>query len=239
MHQSKIRSVVKIAILILLFLLCWYLGRYFNLDVEQVRQKFSEYPLVLSGFIFIVFYVGLTSLIWFGPHDVLRIAAAILFGANTSTLFIWVGEIMNSLVMFHLSRFLGREYVERRTKINPEKLDQVGKDRSILGVVAWKINPLIPGRFTDLGYGLTSIPFRRYVLPAALANLPRIYWQQYILADLGLNFAKDFNATVNYFLENSFFARYTLVYMLVVMAVSVLAGRQKLKQQKSRELNHG
>ncbi|MGE0268535.1 MAG: TVP38/TMEM64 family protein [Candidatus Omnitrophota bacterium] len=235
MHQSKIRSLVKFIIFIILFIFFWYLGRRFNLDVEQIRQKFSEYPLAASGLIFIVSYVGLTSLIWFGPHDVLRIAAAILFGANTSTLFIWIGEILNSFVMFHLSRFLGRDYVERRTKINPEKLDQVGQDHSVLGVVAWKINPFIPGRFTDLGYGLTNISFRRYVVPAALANLPRIYWQQYILSDLGITFAKDFNASVNYFLENTFFARYTLVYMLIVMVISILAGRQKFKRQKSRE----
>jgi len=231
MNNSKVRHIIKIFILLFLLILCWYGWRYFNLDVSQIRQKLSEYPLVLSGVIFVVLYVILTSLIWAGPHDVFRIAGAILFGANISTLFIWIGEIFNSCVMFHLSRFLGREYVEQRMKVKADKLDQVVQGHSILGVLAWKINPFIPGRFTDLGYGLTNISFRRYVVPATLANLPRIYWQQYILADLGMNFAKDFQATVNYYLENVFFARYTLAYFLLVMIITSLAGRQKIKRQ--------
>lgn len=230
MNNSKARHIIKILILLFLLIVCWYGWRYFQLDVSQIRQKLSEYPLVLSGVIFVVLYVVLTSLIWAGPHDVFRIAGAILFGANISTLFIWIGEIFNSCVMFYLSRFLGREYVEQRMKVKADKLDQVAQDHSILGVLAWKINPFIPGRFTDLGYGLTNISFRRYVFPATLANLPRIYWQQYILADLGMNFAKDFNVTVNYFLENAFFARYTLIYFLLVLIITSLAGRQKLKR---------
>lgn len=233
MNNSTVRQLIKITVFIGFILLFYAVGQHYQLEVEQVKQKLAEYPLALSGAIFIVLYVVLTSLVWIGPHDVLRIASAILFGATTSTVFIWIAEIMNSFVMFHLSRFLGREYVEQRMKIKADKLDKVAQDHSILGVLAWKINPFIPGRFTDLGYGLTNITFRRYVIPANVANLPRIFWQQYILADLGLNFAKDFNATVNYYLENPFFARYTLVYMLVVLIITALAGRQKLKRNKN------
>ncbi|MBP9853382.1 MAG: VTT domain-containing protein [Candidatus Omnitrophica bacterium] len=234
MDHSKTRPIVKIIIFLILILMSWYLSQYFKIDIEQIRQRVFQFPLGLSGLIFVVVYVSLTSLIWFGPHDVLRIAAAIFFGASISTAFIWVGEVLNSFAMFHLSRFFGREYVENRLRIKSNKLDQVAQDHSTLAIVAWKINPFIPGRLTDLGYGLTNISFRRFVVPASLANLPRIYWQQYILADLGLNFVKDFSGTVQYIQENVFFAKYTLVYLSAVLVISVLAGRKKHKQKNRK-----
>ena len=41
---------------------------------------------------------------------------------------------------------------------------------------AFRSIPLIPFRFLDLAYGLTSIPFPKYFLVSAIASPVRIFW---------------------------------------------------------------
>ena len=111
--------------------------------------------------------------------------------------------MVNAAVMFHLSRVLGRDYVQQKLGYAPKKFDQMKDDVSVLGVIAWRINPLIPFRLMDLGYGLTKIHFRKYILSIAVISFFRILWLQYILAGLGETIFSDFSVIFNYFLENS------------------------------------
>ena len=108
MHGKALfnNKVLKFVLFLVIFAVCWYLGRLFKIDVAHYQGLLSKYPLALSGFIFVLLYVGTTTLLWFGPKDVLRIASAIFFGATVSTLFVWIGEMLNALIMFHLSRIL-------------------------------------------------------------------------------------------------------------------------------------
>jgi uncharacterized membrane protein YdjX (TVP38/TMEM64 family) len=124
------RKFLKFLLFLSIFLVCWYLGRVFQFDVAYYQAILSRYPLALSGLIFVVLYVATTTFMWFGPKDVLRISSAILFGAYISTVFVWVGEMVNAVIMFHLSRVLGRDYVQQRLGVKPEKLDKMKEDAS-------------------------------------------------------------------------------------------------------------
>ncbi|MBZ0167433.1 MAG: VTT domain-containing protein, partial [Candidatus Omnitrophica bacterium] len=185
MEKSQSRKTVKFLLLFVFIILCWVAGRQYDIRLDEIQQKFQGYPLAASGLLFVGTYVVLTTLIWFGPKDILRTAAGVLFGATISTVFVVIGEIINSVVMFHTSRFFGRELVENRLGGRKANLDKVAHSRSLLGVFTVRINLLIPIRFTDLGYGLTNISFGKYILPATLALVPRVFWQQYFLAHGG------------------------------------------------------
>ncbi len=216
-------KVLKFILFLIVLAVCWYLGRVFDVDVAYYQGILARYPLALSGLIFVVLYVVTTTFIWFGPKDVLRIASAILFGAYVSTVFVWVGEMINSAIMFYLSRVLGREYVQQRFRVKAGELDKMKDDSSFLGVAAWRINPLIPFRLMDLGYGLTRISFKKYFCAIVIISFFRILWLQFILAGIGTSLFQDISAMLDYFLANPVVVRYSGIYFLVVIALTIMA----------------
>ena len=214
---------------------CWYLGRIFKVDVPYYQTLLSSYPVTISGFIFVLLYVGTTTFIWLGPKDVLRISSAIIFGAMLSTVFVWIGEMINAAIMFHLSRVLGREYVQQRLGVKPEKLDQMKDVSSVLGVIAWRINPLIPFRLMDLGFGLTKITFAKYFFAIIAISFVRIYWLQFILAGIGINIFEDYSSMLKYLQNNPHAIQLSAVYFLVVIVVTVIAvGLRYLRKKRNK-----
>ena len=214
---------LKFVLFLFIFAACWYLGRVFDFDVSYYQEFLSKYPLALSGLIFVLLYVVTTTFVWFGPKDILRIASAILFGAYVSTVFVWIGEMINAVVMFYLSRILGREYVRQRLGVKSGDLDKMKDDPSFFGIAAWRINPLVPFRLMDLGYGLTRTSFRKYFCAIIIISFFRILWLQFILAGIGTGLFEDVSAMLDYFLANPAVVRYSGLYFLAVIVVTVIA----------------
>lgn len=217
------KRILKFFALMAILGVCWYLGRVFDVDVAYYQDLLSRYPLALSGLIFVSLYVVTTTFIWFGPKDVLRISSAILFGVMVSTVFVWVGEMINAAVMFYLSRILGREYVQQRLGVKLQELDKMKDDSSLLGIVAWRINPLIPFRLMDLGYGLTRVSFTKYFFGIVIISFFRILWLQFILAGIGTSLFKDVTAMMDYFLDHPSVVYYSSLYFLAVVVVTLAA----------------
>lgn len=228
------KKILKFILFLFIFATCWYLGRVFKVDGASYRELLSGYPLVLSGSIFVALYVGTTTFVWFGPKDVLRISGAILFGAFVSTVFVWIGEMINAMIMFHLSRILGREYIQQKFRVKSQALDQMKDDSSFLGLVALRINPLIPFRLMDLGYGLTPVSFRKYFIAIIAISFFRILWLQLILAGIGTDLLSDFSALWKYFLENPHVVQYSAMYFLAVIVVTIVAVGARFLRKNSK-----
>lgn len=230
------KKFLKFIFFLIILATCWYLGRVFKIDVSSIRNILSGYPLFLSGSIFVVLYVGTTTFIWFGPKDVLRISSAILFGPLVSTIFVWIGEMINAVVMFTLSRILGREYVQQKFRVKSQELDRMKDDSSFLGVFAWRINPMVPFRLMDLGYGLTKISFRKYFLAIFGISFFRIFWLQFILAGIGVNLLRDIKAMQEYFLSNPQVIQISVLYFLAVIVTTIAAIiMRSLKKRKEKK----
>jgi len=230
--SSPDRKALKFVFFLVILAVCWYLGRIFKFDISYYQTLLSKYPLALSGLIFVLLYVGTTTFIWFGPKDILRISSAILFGPYVSTAFVWVGEMANAFIMFHLSRVLGRAYVQQKTHVKSEDLDKMKNDASFLGVIAWRTNPLIPFRLMDLGYGLTPVSFRRYLAAISVVSLFRIFWLQFILAGIGASLFKDISAMMDYFLAHPRVIQYSVLYFLAVIVITVIAVAARFIKKK-------
>ena len=230
------RKVLKFVLLLIILAVCWYLGRVFDVDVSYYREALSRYPVALSGAVFVLLYVVTTTFVWFGPKDVLRIAGAVLFGAYVSTVLVWAGEMINAAIMFYLSRVLGREYVQQKFGVKPGELEKMNDDSSLLGVTAWRINPMIPFRLMDLAYGLTRISFRKYFCAIVLVSFFRILWLQFILAGVGANLFKDISAMLDYFLAHRDVVYFSALYFLAVIVVTItaVAARFLRKRRKPR-----
>lgn len=220
LSQSKL---FKFLTLLFFLLLSWIFSQIFKFEITTTRAFFAEFSPFLSGIIFVILYVLLTTVILFGPRDIFRIAAAIIFGAKTSTLFVWIAETINAVVSFYLSRLLGREFVKEKLK---DKFTQAegakGKIRS-LQVFTLRINPLIPFRVMDLGYGLSTISLKRYFFISLIASLPRIFWLQYIIAGAGEKILTSPLSLIPYLVENQFLIVYSALYFFAVIVLSIVA----------------
>ncbi|VAX35294.1 hypothetical protein MNBD_UNCLBAC01-1755 [hydrothermal vent metagenome] len=206
--------------------------------MESFREPLAQYPIIISGFIFIVLYVLTTTFIWFGPKSIFRILGAILFGSVGSTILVWIAEGCNAIVMFQLSRRLGREFVEKKIGLKSKAVDGVKKDISILSLVALRINPLISFRLMDLGYGLSSITLSKYWLTIFPASLPRIFLFQIILASVGENIFKDPAQVIAYFLSNPSILQWSGLYFLCVLGVTSMIFIRKFIKGKRHELRN-
>jgi len=223
----------KFVLLIVLVIACGFLGKLFNIDVQYFRELLARSSIVLSFFIFVFLYVFLTFFVWFGPKDVLRVGAAVLFGAYISTFFVVMAELINAVILFQLSRKLGRDYIVKKFRLKEKDMDKIKDDSSIVGAFALRINLLVPLRFIDLGYGLTKMPVLKYIIAGIFSTPIRIFIQQYIFAAVGDAIYKDPAYVVKYLQGNKFIFLICFSYVSLLIIVSIIALIKKFAKKKS------
>jgi len=186
--MMRLRSgTIKFVMFLVCILIFALAGRYLNLDPQTSRAFFSRFPLALSSIIFVVLYVVGTFFIWFGPKDVLRVASLFIFGVVWSSVLVYIGEMLNMVTMFWFSRRLGRPFFDERAPGKWQAMRaSMGTTRAPV-IFFMKFYPIIPFRFLDLAYGLTTISFLKYAAVSVIAAPIRLYVIQYFL-DLMIRF---------------------------------------------------
>ncbi len=217
---------IKFLIFVFAIVLFWYLGLTSHIDAQGIENYFKRFPLIYSGILYIVLYVIVTFFIWLSK-DVFRFAAAIVFGAYWSTLFISIAEIINAVILFYCARFLGRSFVENSLKGGLKNLDQRLEKINFFWLFMFRVTPLIPFRFLDLSFGLTRINFLRYIWVVILASPLRIFWVQYILSGVGKSIVRDPGILSGYLSQNPTVFVFSLIYIMIVFLVAF-----KLKTQR-------
>lgn len=218
------RGQFLLLVLIVLFLV--WMGTLFHFDDKPLADFFRRIPLLLSGVIFVVVYVGITFFVWFAK-DILKVVGAVAFGPYWSTLFIWLAELINATIMFHLSRRLGRSFIEEKFKIRQDHVDKAAKGSGVWPIFIFRTVPLVPFRVLDLAYGLTSVSFRKYLLVSAVAMPIRIFWLQFIAAGVG-SAIFDHGRVMAYFQEHILVLQLSFLYLIVSFAAAFFLSR-KLK----------
>jgi len=217
-------------LLIALLVGLWLLGKFFHVDLTQVRAWLAQYPLWLSGLLFTVVFVGVTTFFWFGTIDFFRITAALLFGPYISAILIYIAEIFNASILFTLSRKLGREYIEQKFHLKEKDISRAGNNAGFWWALALKMNLLTPQRAIDLVFGLTKIPFPKYCLAVILALPGRVLMIQLFLSGLGDMLLKEnislqqmFEVMFNYFLSHMGVFYFCLANCLIALALMIVA----------------
>ena len=187
----SLRKNTSLQFILLIFLVVIFLniGWFFHIDEQWYKSLLSGTPLVLSGVIFIVLYVVVTSLVWLGPKDFFRISSAIIYGPYISTLFVYIAEVINAFIFFQLSRKFGRGFVESKLQGKMKNLDEKIATASFGWIFAMRLF-IVPFRFLDMGCGLTRISFQKYFLIVLLGTPPRLFLFQYLLS-FGMDVVSD------------------------------------------------
>lgn len=211
---------LKFVLFVLLLILCWGVGRFFQIDEARINAWLDPYPLALSGVLFVVLYVVLTFFVWFSK-DLLRIAGAYVFGANLSTFLIWVSESINAVILFNLSRSMGRAYVEGKLKGRYVHFDERLEYLKFWDFFSLRAVVIVPYRFLDLGCGLTRIPLKKYMTAVLLGSPVRIYFQQYFWIALGKTLFNDIRVSTDYFESHPIIALMVLLYAGITLWIIV------------------
>ncbi|MCF7877196.1 MAG: VTT domain-containing protein [Candidatus Omnitrophica bacterium] len=200
-------------------------GQFFSIGQNEISGFLQQFSLFWTSFLFIVFYVAGTFFIWY-LKDPLKIVGAVLFGAYLSTLFIYLAEIINAYIFFKLSRLGGEAFFEKKLKGRFKKIYQKIGNLNLGWIFLIRAVPLIPYRVLDLGFGLSKLSFKKYLVVVILASLPRIFWIQFILAS-----AKSFSfqGVVVYFQENRLIFLASIVYFIFTLAAAFILTK-KLKK---------
>lgn len=215
------RSTLHFLLFLSLIIIFWFLGRMLAVDFGQIKMWLSQYPIWLSGTFFVLIYVGFTTLVWVGTIDLFRISGALLFGPYWSTLFVFLAELANASILFLLSRKLGRAFIEERFHLNDQSRKYSPDNAGFWTAFVLRINPLVPFRFMDVGFGLTKLSFRKYFYAVFFGSPLRIFWLQFAIAGMGEVILNDPAKMMEYFRNNPAAMTLSVVYFLGVGIVTI------------------
>jgi len=224
---------IRFLLFLVLLVICFYLGRNIDLDPTELNERLNHYPLVVSSVVFILLYVGVTFFVWFAAKDVFRIASALVYGPYLSALLVYLGEMGNALVLFNLSRRLGQDYVIHKLGIKEEEINKNKEDKGFLGTFTLRINPLVPYRLQDLGAGLSTISFKKYMSAIIPASAPRILFFQYVIAGVGMSIFKDLEFAMQYMMDHEEILLFGMIYFLFVILFTIYYFFRKSVKKKS------
>ena len=218
-------AVIRGTIIVAFFLLIIILGRYFKVNPDDLRRMFMGGSLLRAAVTYIFMYVAVTFFIWLSK-DIFRFVAAIIFGPFLSTILVFLAETINAAVLFTLSRYLGKSFVDTLLRSSSRNLQNKISHSNLWSIFTLRAVPLVPFRILDLGLGLTRIRLSQYLMIVVLASPARIFWVQYILAGLGEAAFKNPWLLVNYLMDNRLAFIWSFIYLVLAI---ILAFRIKNK----------
>lgn len=217
--QKVSDAVIRGTIIILLLLLIITLGRYFKIDPDNLKQMFLGASFLRSAISYIFMYVAVTFFIWLSK-DVFRFIAAVIFGPFISTILVFLAETINAAILFTLSRYLGKSFVDNLLKGTSRGIQDKVSGASVWSIFTLRAVPLVPFRFLDLILGLTRIRLSQYLMIVVLASPSRIFWLQYILAGLGEAALKNPELLISYLLNNKLALIWSFIYLTLAIILT-------------------
>jgi len=170
---------VKPAVALLLIASCaalyWALFR--DMTAEQLRAYIQSFGSLAP----LVYILAFTLLpVVFVPAQLLAPLSGLLFGLWGGCCYTLIGALLNSGLMFLISRYLMGDslgaWLERRCpqKWRPALFSADGSNGFSL-ILLLRLIPAVPYNVINLGAGLTKIPFRQYLPASALGMIPGVF----------------------------------------------------------------
>jgi uncharacterized membrane protein YdjX (TVP38/TMEM64 family) len=110
----------------------------------------------------------------FVPASVLTLGAGFVFGVAKGTVIVSLGSTAGAAAAFLVARTAGRDWVVGRLARHPA-LDAIGRavEREAFKVVLLtRLSPLFPFNLLNYAFGLSSVPFKTYVVASWIGMLP-------------------------------------------------------------------
>ena len=194
LSAGKIATVLAIVVAVAAFFY-FDLGRFLSLQALQDNRdyllSFTESQSALAAALFVLIYVAVVGLSLPGAV-ILTLAGGFLFGAVWGTLFVNLGATTGATLAFLASRYLLRDWVERKFGKWLGPVQQGFATNAFSYLMTLRLIPLFPFFAVNLISGLTRVNVGTYVAATALGIIPGSFVYSYAGRQLGtINSLKD------------------------------------------------
>ena len=171
------------------------LGRFLSLEALKDNRdyllSFTETHSAVAAALFVLAYVAVTGLSLPGAV-ILTLAGGFLFGALWGTLFVNLGATTGATLAFLASRYLLRDWVERKFGKWLGPVQQGFARNAFSYLLTLRLIPLFPFFVVNLVSGLTRMNVGAYIAATALGIIPGSFVYAYAGRQLGtINSLKD------------------------------------------------
>ncbi len=123
----------------------------------------------------VVFIVAYTlSCVLFLPGSVLSFGAGAVYGFWGGTVLVSLGSVAGALANFVSTRYLLRGWMQRKfgSSRRFRALDHAATSRSWRLIILTRISPVLPHSLVSCAFGLSRVPFWRYLVASWIGFLP-------------------------------------------------------------------
>jgi uncharacterized membrane protein YdjX (TVP38/TMEM64 family) len=166
---SKLKFYIFVALIVIVILISILLhvkGYHFSLYKSLDKMSSMRFfPLVYILLYFVSSFFPLPFLAFFG---------AAIFPFYEAFLLSMVGNILFFITMFYLTRWLGRDYVERYEKTHPNirKFDKNFHKHAFFYIFFLRLSMIFPPEAINIISGLSKVKFKEYILSSIFGTIP-------------------------------------------------------------------
>ena len=116
------------------------------------------------------------------PGGILAVGGGFFFGLWWGFFIVLVGNLVGTAISFALSRWIARRWFQQKLSRNPtlRALRPVVERESWKIILLSQLHPLFPTSLLNYFYGITRIPFARYMLWASIGRAPGLFLYVYV-----------------------------------------------------------
>ncbi|WP_125152076.1 TVP38/TMEM64 family protein [Clostridium rectalis] len=171
----KKKSIWKIVILISIIIFIVFIVTKHGVDFKNINIKSLTHFVRRSGkYAAVCFLIicGLKPIVLFIPAAMLSIVAGIIFGPVKGFILNMGGFFLAGTLAFYLSRFLGKEFVDRILKGKALKINNNLEKDGFKVLFLLRLPPVLP--YDPLSYtcGLTKMKYSDFILASLLGVVP-------------------------------------------------------------------
>lgn len=169
---KNIRKVIILFLFLMATIALFSYGKELIDAAGQLKNLTLEHPL-LSASILILLKTIATPLGF--PGTPLTLLTGSLFGVIWGTIIALIGNTFGAILAFIFSRYILREYVQKKIVSKYEKLRSFEKridERATSTVLALRLIPLFPFNAVNFFLGVTNIPLRKFAIGSFAGMIP-------------------------------------------------------------------
>ena len=188
MEKNYKGIVIKLLIGILLVAGAWWM-----IKCQCVNLK-SLSPAALRDFIqsfgklavlaYIIAY-ALNTVSILPPIAALSLTAGLAFGEVRGAFYLMIGAMIGTTAAFMISRYFGRNLIEKMLKSKFRDLDQRLAKNGFMSILFFRVIPLAPYEALNYAAGLSRIKFKDYFIATFFGLIPGIIISAFFGGSLG------------------------------------------------------
>ena len=175
--MSKTKKILSILLLLAIILLSYFFEIHEQINLEALKtnhDKIKSYYFdnnMIFTLSFFTIYVFVTALS-IPAATVLTLAGASVMSFSKATIVISFASTIGATLAFLLSRYLFRDWVEDKFKVQYEKANEGMNKNGSFYLLSLRLIPVVPFFVINMVMGLTNIKLSKYYVISQVAMLP-------------------------------------------------------------------